>query len=148
MKILIIGANGMIGSTVLRVLSENRAWNIFGTVRNESIKNFFPSAIASQLISAVDLVYSDALMRIFEDICPDIVINCAGLTKHKLKVSDPLIAIPVNALMPHRLASLSKLIGARLVHISTDCVFSGEKGDYTENDQPDAVDVYGKSKAL
>ena len=76
------------------------------------------------------------------------VVNCAGLTKHKPEVEDPLISIPINTLMPHRLAGLCKLVGARLIHISTDCVFSGEKGGYIENDFADARDVYGKSKAL
>jgi dTDP-4-dehydrorhamnose reductase len=70
------------------------------------------------------------------------------LTKHKPEASDPLRAISINALMPHRLAGLCKLAGARLIHISTDCVFSGDKGNYAESDFADARDVYGKSKAL
>lgn len=148
MKILVIGASGMIGSTLLRVLSENKTLNIFGTIRNEGIKNFFSPEISSKLLSYVDVENFDALIKVFEDIRPDVVINCAGLTKHKVGASDPLTAVPVNSVMPHRLASLSKLVGARLIHISTDCVFSGEKGGYTEGDQPDARDVYGKSKAL
>jgi dTDP-4-dehydrorhamnose reductase len=83
-----------------------------------------------------------------DQVRPDVVVNCAGLTKHKPEAEDPLVSIPINTLMPHRLAGLCKLVGARLIHVSTDCVFSGEKGSYTEDDFADARDVYGKSKAL
>ena len=83
-----------------------------------------------------------------DQIQPDVVVNCAGLTKHKPAAEDPLVSIPINTLMPHRLSGLCKLAGARLIHVSTDCVFSGEKGGYVEEDFPDARDVYGKSKAL
>jgi dTDP-4-dehydrorhamnose reductase len=148
MKILVVGASGMIGSTVLRVLSEKQDWEVFGTVRDGSVKRFFPANIGERLIADVDVEHPDALMKALEDIDPAVVINCAGLTKHKPEADDPLISIPINTLMPHRLAGLCKLVGARLVHISTDCVFSGEKGGYTEDDYADAHDVYGKSKAL
>ena len=87
-------------------------------------------------------------MKVLDAIRPNVVINCAGLTKHKPEADDPLISLPINALMPHRLAGLCKMIGARLVHVSTDCVFSGEKGGYTETDFSDARDAYGKSKAM
>jgi dTDP-4-dehydrorhamnose reductase len=148
MKVLVIGASGMIGSTVLRVLSESKDLVVWGTVRNASVKRFFTSAMASQLIEDVNVEYPDALVKVLDDVRPDVVINCAGLTKHKPESDDPLVSIPINTLMPHRLAGICKLAGARLVHVSTDCVFSGEKGGYTEADFADARDVYGKSKAL
>lgn len=148
MKILVVGASGMIGSTVLRVLSENKDWEVFGTIRSVSVKQFFPAAIAERLVNGVDVEYPDALMNVLDAIRPNVVINCAGLTKHKPEADDPLISVPINTLMPHRLAGLCKLIGARLVHVSTDCVFSGEKGGYNETDFADARDVYGKSKVM
>jgi dTDP-4-dehydrorhamnose reductase len=148
MKVLVIGASGMIGSTVLRVLSESKDLVVSGTVRNASVKRFFTSEMASRLIADVDVEHPDALVKVLDDVRPDVVINCAGLTKHKPEADDPLVSIPINTLMPHRLAGLCKLAGARLVHVSTDCVFSGEKGGYTEADFADARDVYGKSKAL
>lgn len=148
MKILVIGASGMIGSTVLRVLSEKNNWEVFGTVRDESVKRFFSVAIGERLIAGTDIERQDLLVKVLDLIRPDVVVNCAGLTKHKPEADDPLAAIPINTLMPHRLAGLCKLIGARLIHVSTDCVFSGEKGGYRENDFADARDVYGKSKAL
>ena len=148
MKVLVIGASGMIGSTVLRVLSEKSDWEVLGTVRDTSVRRFFSDAIAERLIPGVDIENLDLLVKVLNQIRPDVVVNCAGLTKHRSKADDPLIAIPINTLMPHRLAELCKLVGARLIHVSTDCVFSGEKGGYTEDDFADARDVYGKSKAL
>lgn len=148
MKVLVIGASGMIGSTVLRVLSENKEWEVFGSVRDGSVKRFFSTFIGERLITGIDVEQQDLLVKVLDQIRPDVVVNCAGLTKHKPEAEDPLAAIPINTLMPHRLAGLCKLIGARLIHVSTDCVFSGEKGSYTEGDFADARDVYGKSKAL
>lgn len=148
MRIVVIGASGMLGSTMLRVLSEKAAWEVFGTIRGESAKRFFSAAISERMIAGVDVEHPDALAKVLNQTRPDVVVNCAGLTKHKPDSEDPLVAIPLNTLLPHRLARLCKLVGARLIHISTDCVFSGEKGVYIEEDFADARDVYGKSKAL
>jgi len=147
-KVLVIGASGMIGSTVLRVLSEKNDWEVFGSVRDGSLKRFFSATIGERLIAGVDVEHQDSLIRVLDQTRPDVVVNCAGLTKHKPEADDPLVSIPINTLMPHRLAGLCKLVGARLIHVSTDCVFSGKKGGYVEDDFADAHDVYGKSKAL
>lgn len=148
MRVLVIGAGGMIGSTVLRVLSEKNDWEVCGSVRDGSVRRFFPASIGEHLIAGVDVESQDSLIRILDQIRPNVVVNCAGLTKHKPEAEEPLVSIPINTLMPHRLAGLCKLISARLIHVSTDCVFSGEKGEYVEDDFADARDVYGKSKAL
>lgn len=148
MKVLVVGASGMIGSTVMRVLSEKIDWRVYGTVRDASIKRFFPALIGERLIAGIDLEHNDLLVKVLDQIRPDVVVNCAGLTKHKLEAADPLVSISINTLLPHRLAGLCKLVKARLIHVSTDCVFSGEKGGYLENDYTDARDLYGKSKAL
>lgn len=148
MKVLVIGASGMIGSTVLRVLSEKKDWEVFGSVRDTSVKRFFPVSIGERLIAGVDVEHPDLLISTLNMMRPDVVVNCAGLTKHKPEAEDPLVSISINTLMPHRLAGLCKLVGARLIHVSTDCVFSGEKGNYSEDDFADARDVYGKSKSL
>lgn len=148
MRILVIGASGMIGNAVLRVLSEKSEWEVFGTVRDERLRRFFPAFLSERLRTGVDVLCQDALVKTLDQIRPDVVVNCAGLTKQKPNAHDPLIAIPINTLMPHRLAALCKLAGVRLIHISTDCVFSGDKGGYVETDPVDARDVYGKSKAL
>jgi dTDP-4-dehydrorhamnose reductase len=148
MKVLVIGASGMIGSTVLRVLSENSDWEVFGTVRDINVKRFFSAEIGARLVAGIDVEHPDLLVKVLDQISPNVVVNCAGLTKHKPEADAPLASISINTLMPHRLARLCKLVGARLIHISTDCVFSGEKGGYIEADFADARDVYGKSKAL
>ncbi|MBF0272643.1 MAG: SDR family oxidoreductase [Magnetococcales bacterium] len=148
MKALVLGASGMIGSTVLRVLSEKQDWEVFGSVRDPTVKRFFAPPIADRLIHGIELEAFDSLVSVLDRVRPQVVINCAGLTKHKPEADDPLITLPINALMPHRLARVCKLAGARLIHVSTDCVFSGEKGGYVESDFADARDVYGKSKAL
>lgn len=148
MKVLVLGANGMIGSTMLRVLSEKKDWQVYGSVRDGTLKRFFSAEIGERLIEGIDVEHPDSLVKILDKTRPNVVVNCAGLTKHKPEAEDPLISIPINTLMPHRLAGLCELVGVRLIHVSTDCVFSGEKGSYSEDDFADARDVYGKSKAL
>lgn len=148
MKVLIFGASGMIGSTIIRIMAENKDWSVFGTVRSSSIKNYFGKEIANNLLTNVDVTNFDSLINVFESIRPDVVINCAGLTKHIHGAEIPINAIPINALMPHRLADLCKLIGGRLIHISTDCVYSGSKGNYLETEHGDSMDIYGQSKLL
>ena len=148
MRILVLGASGMIGSAAIRVLAEKTGWEVFGTVRSESLKHFFLPHISERIVAGIDVNDHDCLIDIMGRIRPDVTVNCVGLTKHKAAGNEPLAAIPLNSLLPHRLASLCAIAGARLIHVSTDCVFSGEKGNYTEIDPPDAPDIYAKSKSL
>ncbi len=148
MKILVLGANGMIGATMFRVLSENTDWSVAGSVRSEAARQSFPPPLASRLLAGVELATPDGLLQLFSNAKPDVVVNCAGLTKHLPGGNEPLPALTMNALLPHRLAELCGIAGARLVHVSTDCVFSGKSGNYRETDQADATDVYGKTKHL
>jgi dTDP-4-dehydrorhamnose reductase len=147
-KILVLGASGMLGNAMLHVLSENEDWTVFGTVRSGSSSRYFPARIAERLMAEVDVESTDALVKVFAQVRPDVVINCIGLIKQLADAGDPLQAIPINSLLPHRLARLCDLAGARLVHISTDCVFTGKQGGYREDDPSDATDVYGQSKLL
>jgi dTDP-4-dehydrorhamnose reductase len=148
MRILVLGASGMLGNAALRVMDEKQDWEVFGTVRSTSVSQFFSDRIAERLIAGCDVENHDALVRVFAQARPDVVINCIGLIKQLADADDPLQAILINSLLPHRLARLCGLAGARLVHISTDCVFSGAKGKYLEADFPDAADLYGHSKLL
>jgi len=148
MRVLVLGASGMLGNAVLRVMGEKQDWEVFGTVRSSNVSRFFSDRVAQRLISGCDVENHDALVKIFVETRPNVVINCIGLIKQLADAEDPLRVIPINSLLPHRLAELCALVGARLVHMSTDCVFSGEKGGYLENDLPDAKDIYGKSKFL
>ena len=148
MKVLVVGASGMIGSTVLAVLSQKSEWEVFGSVRNKSIKAYYPSDISRRLIDGVDLGDTDEIVKVISEVVPDVVINCAALTKHRSEGDSPIASLTLNSLMPHRLAEVCRLSQARLIHISTDCVFSGEKGGYTEDDISDATDLYGRTKLL
>lgn len=148
MRVLVLGASGMIGNAMFRVLSENAAWAVFGVARSVGLSGLFPSALDARLITGIDAENSDVLMRVFGEVKPDLVINCIGLTKHHSQAHDPLLATPINALLPHRLADICRAVGARFIHVSTDCVFSGVKGNYVEDDAADATDVYGKTKFL
>jgi len=147
MKILVFGVSGMIGNTIFRVLSQQKGWSVYGTIRDASISKYFPDALADKLITSID-VENCNLDSLFTDIQPDIVINCIGLTKHLPDADDPLRVIPLNALLPHQLDKYCEENNSRLIHISTDCVFLGTKGNYMESDASDAADIYGKSKYL
>ena len=119
-----------------------------GTVRSQRAASLLAPHLRDRLIVGLDVADVDALAKLLGDVRPDVVVNCIGLVKQLDDASDPLAAIPVNAILPHRLARLCNLIGARLIHISTDCVFSGARGNYVETDHPDAQDLYGRSKLL
>lgn len=148
MRILVLGASGMLGNAMVRVLSEKADWQVQGTVRSEGARRFFAAEIAGRLLSGVDVEQPDSLLQTFNRVRPEVVINCIGLIKQLADAEDPLQAIPINALLPHRLARLCELVGARLIHPGTDCVFSGDRGNYRESDLPDARDLYGRSKLL
>lgn len=148
MRLLVLGASGMVGNTMFRVLAEHRDYEVFGTARSADVIRFFPREIAAHLLTGIHVEKDDALTGVFERIHPDVVINCVGLIKQLGGADDPLQAIPLNALLPHRLVRMCVTAGARLIHISTDCVFSGEKGGYQETDFADARDLYGMSKFL
>ncbi len=148
MKVLVLGASGMIGSAMVRVLSDSDKFDVIGTLRSEMVRPLFPDFVAEKMVSGVDLINPDCIPHLFRRVRPSVVVNCAGLTKHVPAGNDPLSALTMNALLPHRLAEYCGMIGARLIHVSTDCVCSGNKGNYSEQDQPDAVDFYGKTKHL
>jgi dTDP-4-dehydrorhamnose reductase len=148
MRVLVLGASGLIGSTLMRVLGERLDWEVAGTVRDGSVTRLLPAGLTGRLLEGVDVEHPDALLGVLERVRPSVVINCVGVTKHRRGAEDALVAIPLNALMPHRLARMCKVLGSRLVHISTDCVFAGTKGGYSEDDVPDATDLYGKTKAM
>lgn len=149
MRILVLGVTGMLGNAVLRVLAAAREHQIYGTLRGDDSYNLRGQLEPScNITHGVDVENNDSLVKIFGQVRPDAVVNCVGLVKQLGHAADPLLAIPINSLLPHRLAALCRIGGARLIQISTDCVFSGEKGNYVESDVPDATDLYGRTKLL
>lgn len=148
MKVLIFGVTGMLGSAVLRSFSMSDAFEMWGTLRNSSARSYFPAETQSRLIGDIDVLDTDSLASVIAGVRPNVVINCIGLVKQLTAANDPLQALPINAILPHRLAMLCDISGARLIHISTDCVFSGREGMYTEDHKSDADDLYGMSKYI
>jgi dTDP-4-dehydrorhamnose reductase len=148
MRLLVLGVTGMLGNAVFKVFGQDCAHEVWGTLRSAGARQYFARQDHARLLCGVDVLDQDALVRVLAKVRPDVVINCVGLIKQLADAKDPLTALPINAMLPHRLARLCSLIGARLLHVSTDCVFSGSKGGYLESDQSDAEDLYGKSKYI
>jgi dTDP-4-dehydrorhamnose reductase len=147
-KVLVLGASGMLGNAVLRYFATRTEHEVVGIVRSAGSARLLPESVQDKIALGGDVDDVDALVRMFDRHRPTVVVNCVGLVKQLGDAKDPLAAIPVNAVLPHRLARLCALAGARLVHLSTDCVFTGDKGMYREGDLPDAQDVYGRTKLL
>ena len=147
-KILVLGASGMLGNAMLRLFAQSERHEVAGSVRSERALELLPDALHGRVFSGVDVENIDSLTRLFAKVRPHVVVNCIGLVKQLAGADDPLVAIPINAILPHKIANLCDVAGARFVHISTDCVFSGEKGMYVEADNCDAKDLYGLSKYL
>lgn len=148
MKILILGANGMIGNAIYRRLSAELSLNVYGGVRDLNCKFFFPTHLQKNLLNYGNLLLRENQLLALSKVNPDIVINCVGLTKHKFEENISEGSLEINSVMPHHFSSSCNERGIRFIHISTDCVFSGLKGGYVESDAPDALDLYGKSKAM
>jgi len=148
MKILVLGATGMLGSAMVRLLAASDDHEVVAATRAAGAEERFPKETKARFIGHVDAENPDSLARLFAAARPEAVVNCVGLVKQLDNAKDVMAAIPVNTLLPHRLLALCEAGGARLVHVSTDCVFSGRTGGYCEADQPDASDVYGLSKYL
>lgn len=150
MRVLIMGGEGMLGHKVFEVMRER--FEAFATFRQANgLWREYPmykDVRPKQTVSGVDAVGFDTVIRSFAQVKPDVVINCIGIVKQVKEAKDPLKGIEINSLFPHRLAELCAAVGARMFHMSTDCVFSGKKGDYTEDDTPDPVDLYGRTKLL
>jgi len=148
MRILVLGGTGMLGHVVLRYLAAQPQAEVSATVRTAHLANVLPDAIRERLHVGVDANDIDALTRTIAEVRPDVVINCIGIVKQVSAATDPVVALSVNSLLPHRLQRLCAVAGARLVQVSTDCVFAGTRGLYTEADVADATDLYGRSKLL
>lgn len=138
----------MLGSAMFRFFSEKNIHDVWGTVRSKDSLVFFKTEYHSNIIDNIDVLNQHVLASLLEKIKPDYVINCVGLVKQLAEADDPLITLPINSLLPHQLAKLCALNGSKFLQISTDCVFSGKKGNYSEEDISDATDLYGKSKFI
>ena len=148
-KILILGATGMLGHTLFTSFSQQSNCEIYATARDQAgLSQWFPPQLVRKIVTNVDADNFSSVQHALDLLKPDIVINCIGIIKQLQVAKDPVISITMNALFPNRLARACKDVGSRMIHISTDCVFSGTKGNYLESDIPDATDLYGRTKLL
>jgi dTDP-4-dehydrorhamnose reductase len=149
-RVLVLGGEGMLGHKVFQVLRDR--FDTFATFRqSDSPAVRYPvyrHVDPGYLIGGVECTRFDRVEECLSLVQPEVVVNCMGIVKQLPEAADPILCIQVNALFPHRLASLCHSTGVRMVHVSTDCVFSGLKGNYTEDDIPDPTDLYGRSKLL
>ena len=146
MKILVLGATGLLGNAVFRSISKAPGARVQGTIRHEAARGLFAPEHAARLTVVEDLEHPQGLARLFDGLAPDVVVNCVAVGRPA--PADPMRSILVHSLLPRRLLHLCGLSGARLIQIGSDGVFSGMRGGYTEDDAPDANDIYGISKLL
>lgn len=146
MKILLFGATGMLGSRLFYYLDQC-GYDIHATTRHRETHGL-PSSLSSKVRTDVRADDIPAIERLIAEIQPDVIINCIGIIKQVPEAKDPIQAIRINALFPHQLAQICTHRHIKLIHISTDCVFDGIKGNYRESDLPSPTDLYGRTKLL
>ena len=137
MKILILGGKGMAGHVITAYLQQKPEYHVLYTSRDRNDKNGI----------YLDVTDSTKLEEVIDRIKPDITVNCVGILNDYADKNTKL-AFQVNSLLPHQLVKLTERINGKLIHISTDCVFLGTKGEYTEKDTPDGTSFYAQSKQL
>jgi dTDP-4-dehydrorhamnose reductase len=146
MRVMVVGATGTLGHRLC--LEWGDRFECFGTVREPLAEPVGELLAATTLIAGVTADAPESLRPALEQAKPEVVVNCVGAVKQAEAGRQAIPAIRINSLFPHQLAALCREHSARMVHISTDCVFSGSRGDYSEDDVPDATDIYGRSKLL
>ena len=146
MRVCILGAGGMLGHMLVRVLSDDH--DVYGTSKQEWSKTAGLARFLEKKrwIGGVDAKDIKTVNNCFAEHQFDVVINCIGVVKQRVHRTTDDEMIEINARFPHKLSDICAAFSTRLIHISTDCVFSGNKGDYVETDKPDPVDIYGLSK--
>jgi dTDP-4-dehydrorhamnose reductase len=144
-KVLIFGATGMLGHKLYQVLSPS--FDVVGTIRSgyKTISRY-GFLVPTILVPRFDAMAPNAVKQVIESIRPDVVVNCIGVINKLVDKAGIPGTTYLNAELPHEIYRICQPKGIRLIHISTDCVFSGKKGNYTEDDLPDAEDEYGKTK--
>lgn len=147
MNVLILGANGMLGSQLLHYFVEKGLYDVIGTIRRDEIPVQL-DPYKSYLQFNVDAIDFTRVEHVIDDNCIDLVINCVGVIKQSDALSKISKTIYLNAVFPHLLNELAQQNNFRVIQVSTDCVFNGERGEYSESDVPNALDLYGRTKYL
>ncbi len=146
-RLLIVGGAGMLGHKLWQAANlEVETW---ATVRRVTpALRAIGLGAPARTLEGIDVRRPESLDAALDRVAPDAVVNCVGVVKQLAAAKDPVESIAINALYPHVLARACVARGIRFVHISTDCVFDGVRGGYSEADVPNATDLYGRSKAL
>lgn len=151
MRVALFGVTGMLGATLYKHLSSDPALQVMGLMRGDPLASSIgelPSRANTFLIDDVVHLENERLLEILSDFAPNVIVNCIGRRRQPKNSSELIELIAANSLWPHRLAMVAGEIGARLIHFSSDAIFSGKCGNYSEGDLPDPVDSYGVSKLL
>ena len=144
MRVLVLGGNGMLGHKLCQILPKQM--DVWATFQGDAISHaFLPN---EQLITNVAVQDVARVREVVERIAPDAVVNAVGIVKQRDEAKQAVPSILVNSLFPHQLADICAPHNIRVIQISTDCVFSGLRGNYSELDVPDPVDLYGRSKLI
>jgi len=147
MRILVMGGDGMLGHQLLCHLRHKHDVKV--TLRqNFAFYGGFEIFTTENSYPDVDARTIDKLFAVMAEFQPDVVVNAIGIIKQRNTAKESIPSIEINSLFPHRLALICETGNAKLIHLSTDCVFSGKKGNYREGDTADAEDIYGKTKLL
>lgn len=150
MKILVLGGTGMLGHKMFQYLGQQvpDTWCTVRCQQNDPWLHQIDIFAAGKVLGNVDVADFGSLEGLLMRCRPEVIINCVGVVKQRSDAKAAIPSITINALLPHKLAEFSQRWGGRVIHFSTDCVFSGRKGNYSEDDRSDAEDLYGKTKYL
>ena len=150
MKLLILGANGLLGNTIIRYFFKKKEYQTYGLIKNSSFIKSFDTKFKNQFFIVKNILNYKLLDNKIKNIRPDLIINCIGITNKYInnQIDYAERYININSLFPHKLYQICSNRKVRLIHLSSDCVFSGDKGFYSEEDHPDPKDIYGRSKLL
>lgn len=147
MKVFVIGGSGMLGHKLIQ--SWNERFEVWTTLKgNFTDYEKYGIFDKKRTLDLIDAENFEALEKTMLEIRPQVIFNAVGIIKQLPTSKNVIKTLTINSIFPHRLAESAEKINARLINISTDCVFDGDKGNYTEEDVSNATDVYGKSKNL
>jgi dTDP-4-dehydrorhamnose reductase len=144
-RILVVGATGMLGHEAVRLLAPD--FEVWGACRDGQAAEGL-GVPGARILAGLDVCDPASASWMLDRVQPDVVLNAVGIVKQHAAAKAAVPSIKVNSLWPHMLADACQVAGVRMIHVSTDCVFSGRRGRYTEDDVPDAADLYGRSKLL
>ena len=148
MKILILGASGMIGLAINNHLIKNKDFKVIGTTTNSKAKKIIENQNNLNKLILFDFLKDNNIESLLKSVKPNIIINCIGVIKQSSLITNKINTIYLNSILPNKLSILALQNGIKLIQISTDCVFSGKIGSYIESDNPDPTDTYGRTKLI